>query len=188
MAAKIRLGGALALMSAEAEAHAAKISELEEERNALEVSLNEALARAAASSAEAHRVSSQLSSVQHERDAAVAAADAAKTELAEAKRTTAAQQAQHELLVERLQQLLRDLAIADERGRESAAEVARLSKVAQEQQGEIRALFAECASQRARADAATESLGAALAEERERSAALASSKARREVRGGEGGA
>ena len=184
MSARVRVGGALALISSENRARAEQISVLEEERAALETSLNEALARGADAAAEAQRASALVGSLQSERDAALAAAASAQAELSAARAAAATQQSQHELLLERLQQLILDLNIADERARENSAEVVRLTRVSHEQQSEIKSLFDECAVQRARADAAAASLGAALAQERERSAALASSSARKEVRGG----
>lgn len=181
MAARIRLGGALAVLSEDAESKAVRITALEEECTALEEGLNSALQRASDAAAEAQRVSALLSSMERERDDAVSAAAAAAAALAEERSRSQVLQSQNDLLLERLQQLLRDLSLSDERGREATAEASRLARVMGESQSEIRRLFDECAAQRARADAATASLGAALAQEKENCAVLAHAKARKEV-------
>ena len=182
MASRIRLGGALALLSDDAHCKANRIKELEAERDALESSLNTALQRTADATAEKNRVTSLLDAMKEERDKAIALASLSKAEVVEVREKAHAQQVQHDVLLERLQQLIRDLAIAEERNREGSADVVRMSRITQEMQGEISVLFEECAAQRARADAASATLSAALAEEKSRNAMLTSTKARKEVR------
>jgi chromosome segregation ATPase len=177
----VRVSGALALLTSEAASNVRQLERTEAERDALEVALNDALARASTASASALQSSTALRLAEQQRADAEASVAALQSELALEKAKSAGLEQQNGILVQRLQSVLHDSVAVEDGRRDGAAEVSRLSCVLEEAQGEIKRLFEECAKQRERADKATSTLTASLADEKDRCAALAAAVAKKEV-------
>jgi hypothetical protein len=180
----VRVGGALALLTRDVARKDELLTLAEEERSALEKAANEAQGRAASAVAKVQQLTAALRIAEQERDDARISVTRLEHEVLIQSSKSSSLSQQHDIVVGRLQQVLRDAASAEDDRRNSAVEISRLERVLDEAQGEIKRLFDECARQRDRADRATASLSASLSNEKMRSAALASANVKKEVRAG----